>query len=208
MRAAFFFREGDGSARTESIYPEVQLLPREISGVWEQSRQEQQEAAVQPIADPKALPPLAAPLPRNLPLRRRRKARRSWAWRRGFVAAFLLVTLGVTAYSMRDRLAPLAGWWQGPPVDLRMEKEADGILVRWDPRAAPVQSATGGTLHVEDADSSSAIPLDSVQLRSGFAAFRTQSSSPRPRLILRQPDGRTVVEVLRPSSDGKPRDPL
>jgi hypothetical protein len=196
MRAALFFREADGSVRTECVYPELQLLPREISGEWQQLPRRQLAAEPEPRPDPLPVAPEA--IPRSLPPRPKPRARRSRFRRRGLVAALIVIALGVAGYSNRDRLEPLVQWWQGPPVNLRMQKEADGIMVRWDPHSGPVQRATGGTLHVEDDESSSAIPLGTVQLRSGFAAFRTQSSHPRPRLILRQPDGQTVVEVLRP----------
>jgi hypothetical protein len=205
MRAAFFFREADGSARMESVHPELQLLPREISGGWEQLPRREPQAGPEapPGAQPVAPEPPQRILPRPIP-----RPRQSRATRRAFVGVLLFLALAAVIYSNRGFLEPFAVWWHGPPVDLRMVREADGIMVRWDPSSGAVQTATGGTLHVEDEEGSTAIPLDTVQLRSGFAAFRTRSSHPRPRLILRQRDGQTVVEVLRRSGREGRRDPL
>jgi hypothetical protein len=199
MRAVFFFREVDGSVRTESVYPEIQLLPREIAV----QPQRLPELAVAPEMAPEPAVFVPAPLPRMVAPPAARRPRRARNTRRNAAVSAVVLALCMAAFLSRDRLTALAEWWQGPPVDLRMEKAPDGILVRWDPGSAPVRSATGGTLHVEDAAGSSAIPLSTVQLRSGSAVFRTQSADPLPRLILRQPDGQTVVEVPRPPGSGR-----
>jgi proteasome lid subunit RPN8/RPN11 len=193
MRAAFFFRDEDGSVETEPVYPEIQLFPRDTA--LPEQRLPQVEVFSEPAPEPPAFE--TDPVRRMVAppaLRRRRRARNT---RRK--AVFAVVFLGVCAAALlfRDRLAVIGAWWEGPPVNLQMEKAKGGILVRWDPRAVPVQSATGATLHIEEAGGSSAIPLSADQLRGGSASFRTQSGDPLPRLILRQPDGRTVVEVPR-----------
>lgn len=195
MRAAFFFREPDGSVCTQSPYPELQLQPAEGGDVLAQ------------FSDPEPEPLRAAPFAGGAPPARSSGPAVSAprflnmspaSSRRGIVGSLSLAALAGAAFLFRDKLAVAAQWWQGPPLNLRFEQDRDGLLVRWDPHASAVEKATGATLDVEGTDGSSAMPLDAVQLRNGFVAVRSKVAEPRVRLILRQPNGQTLVESSRP----------
>jgi hypothetical protein len=195
MRAAFFFREPDGSVCTQSPYPELQLQPVDAGDGMAQFTDPEPEPP-RSIAVPGATPGVIAPA-RAVVTPAPRFANASAATkRRAVVATLSVASLVSAAFLFRDQLAGAAEWWEGPPLNLRLEKERDGILVRWDARAEAITNATGATLDVEASDGSSVIPLNAMQLRNGFAAVRSKATAARVRLILRQPDGKTLVHAI------------
>ena len=191
MRAAFFFREPDGSVCTQSPYPELHLQPADAGDGLAQFSDPEPEPA-RSGHPPGNVQLVSAPVPAT-PAPRFLKAS-SGSSRRALVGALSLAAISGVAFLSRDKLAAAAQWWQGPPLNLRFEQDRDGLLVRWDPSSAAIEKATGATLAVEGSDGSSAISLNPNQLRNGFVAVRAKVTDARIRLILRQPDGQTLVE--------------
>jgi proteasome lid subunit RPN8/RPN11 len=206
-RAAFFFREADGSVRTRSSYAEVDLFtaPAAIA----ESPPELPELILQrrlpepPPPEARRPEPLAESLPVPMPLEPApaapapepetprpaapkfitEPARRGWAWTAGIV----VLVAGVGFFAGRELLTPMG-------VQLRLERRGSQWLVKWNPGAAAVEAATTGALHVEDGNSNSAIVLDRPRLAAGTAPVEPRSPHLQVRLILRQPNGETVVE--------------
>jgi proteasome lid subunit RPN8/RPN11 len=187
MRAAFFFRESDGTVRAEAPYSEVELLTEPAP------LPEPEPVTLPPRALPETAPapppplPLATPPPRFTPAQPPR--RNTWAW-----AATVVTLVAAGVYAGREPLTSLQDFWR-QPVHLQVQREGDRLLVRWNPDAAAIERATAGTLHLEDGAATTAIVLNRAQLNGGHAPYQPHSPHVQVRLILRQPDGQTVVET-------------
>jgi proteasome lid subunit RPN8/RPN11 len=217
MRAGFFLREADGSVQATASHSEFSFAP--LGGAAAPLAATAASAAAAPRKRPNSSPErLAAtanaagqsgaqtpgptepvrsarltPASANAtePARLKTSVPSRPVRRWSSILAVLLGLAAVVAYIMQDQLV---AWWVDLPVELRVQTDGRNTAIRWNPAAPKVQHATGGSLQIEDGASSTAVVLDRDRLRRGSVAYQNRSDRIEVRLILRQADGRTVVE--------------
>jgi proteasome lid subunit RPN8/RPN11 len=200
MRGAYFFREPDGSVRQHAPYAEFEIYPlqEDVPENAFHSYQPEAPPAYPPILEPQhsSAPAFHMKLqtapPRFLIREVSNSPRRYWA------ALILAAAAGGAAYVAGDYWEQIAPLWRKPAVNMRMEKDRESLVIRWNPDAGAVENATGATLRIEDGDTTSAVTLDRGLLRRGMREYKPVSGNVLVRLILRQPDGQTVVESAAP----------
>lgn len=70
-------------------------------------------------------------------------------------------------------------------LDLRVERSSRGLLLTWNPRSKPVESATGATLTIIDGDHKSDVDLDLATLQNGSVVYSPIAAEVSFRLEVR-----------------------
>jgi hypothetical protein len=200
-RGGFFFREADGSIRTESSYSEFTL----------QSRWRRLLVGFDP-ADPQVRTPLGQQSPRReavaptvsgpvapgpAPVAPEREAFQSGRQRslREWVLAAVAVCLVISAVV----LLGLPSVDSGPAASVSLEVRDVGgqLLLEWDRVAAPVLEAESATLRILDGEADRRIQLTREELRTGSLTYARQTSDVEFDLTLARPDEEPVSEITR-----------
>ena len=156
----------------------------------------------QPEPEAVSLRRVAAPpqAPQTRPLRRSRKF---WIAAAALFAAvsgatFTILYLRQSA-AERAEVAPEVIRAVIPVSSLHMRAEAQGdrVLVSWNPRAAGIQSATGGLLTIEDRTGTRTFPLDASQAANGSVLYRPASGDVTFRLQIQNVAGKVFRDTLR-----------
>jgi len=82
-------------------------------------------------------------------------------------------------------------------LHMRAEAQGDRVLVSWNPRAAGIQSATGGLLTIEDQTGTRTFPLDASQAANGSVLYRPASGDVTFRLQIQNVAGKVFRDSLR-----------
>jgi proteasome lid subunit RPN8/RPN11 len=160
MRAGFFFREAGGAIHADSTYGEFVLT-----------------APAARSAEPPPESTVAVSIPDNPP-----KQSLPWPW---WVATVLVLALS-TVFYQSDWLRPPPP--PAPPSISLMAYDIDGQLqIHWDRQAAPIRSATSGTLEIKDGAALTVVTLESQRLRNGTVSYARAGSRVDLRLTLEQP---------------------
>jgi hypothetical protein len=184
MRAGFFFREADGSMRTESSYKEFLLQPY-LPPVMQAVPQPAAEPVVELAASPASVPPAACG-PVATPARKRNL---KWLW----WAALALGMAAVLLVFKNDWTRVFAAE-KSPSVSL-MAYDIDGQLqIHWDWAAEAIRSAEGGTLEIADGATRTVVALEKQRLRSGTVSYARIGARVDLRLALREPGGKVREE--------------
>jgi proteasome lid subunit RPN8/RPN11 len=171
MRAAFFFREADGSIHAESSHSEFLLQPAAAPAA--------PLATERPPATVQRAP--AAGLP-QAPRSRR------WLWWTVLAPALLLVGGFLVP---TNRTPPPV---HPPPISL-LAFDLDGQLqIQWDRTAAPIRGASSGTLEINDGPAHAILPLDAAHLHAGTVIYARRTGRVDVRLSLSQSGGETLDE--------------
>jgi proteasome lid subunit RPN8/RPN11 len=231
-RAAFFFREADGSIRGEVANGEFVLEPLSVRPAPRVQPSTAAERVPEPPADiPSGAPAITlAPLP-DSPLPE--PAGEPQEERQPSIPKFLeppsegsarhavpaLAILGVclalagAAFQTRSlwlpRLAALYRRSQPPPPPLFLGLNAIDLAgqlqIRWDRNSPAVRQAAEGMLEVLDGDAPHADALDAAHLQAGVFTYARRTEKVDITLSARLPDGRVVREAT--SFLGRPPDP-
>jgi proteasome lid subunit RPN8/RPN11 len=198
MRAGFFFREADGSIRTDASYSEFVLQPADLAGVGQAAPQ---AVVAEPEAETEAGTPAIGPLPAPAGHFRRRLL---------WIAIALGMAAGLFAYK-KDVFRkdwPRVFSASGSPSVSLMAFDVDGQLqIHWDWGAGPVRSAGSGTLEITDGAARAVVALDKRRLRSGTVSYRRSGARVDVRLALREPGGQVAEEFtsfLGPAGEAGP----
>ena len=184
MRAGFFFREADGSMRTESSYKEFLLQPY-LPPVMQAVPQPAAEPVVELAASPASVPPAECG-PVATPARKRNL---KWLW----WAALALGMAAVLLVFKNDWTRVFAAE-KSPSVSL-MAYDIDGQLqIHWDWAAEAIRSAEGGTLEIADGATRTVVALEKQRLRSGTVSYARIGARVDLRLALREPGGKVREE--------------
>jgi hypothetical protein len=81
-------------------------------------------------------------------------------------------------------------------LSLSAQKDADGVVIRWDRRSAAVQHARSGLLQIQDGDFKKTVPLDARQLKNGSVIYRSTESTVSFRFEVLTQEGGTVSESV------------
>jgi proteasome lid subunit RPN8/RPN11 len=205
--AGFFFRERDGSIRTNQSYQEFLLKPMPVKP--------REEAAVVPAAipEPEPAPPVhldtaqyepapepgdpyrqkrLSPEPEPLPIPRSMTElppppRFTFAW----IAAAVILILAAVSWFAHPALEKLL---THEPESLNLDAlDINGHLwVRWNANARAVMTAEAGTLEVKQGAARSVIGLSAARLRQGGITIPRRTERVDLRLSVRPRDGRPM----------------
>ena len=218
-RAGFFFREGDGSIRTQSSYREFVLAPLPLMPpvpdeppvetavepppapapvIAAPEPPHVQEIHPEPKVEPEPPPskpqPIVMPRPASPAPRRVRLPNR-----------YLYATAAIV-------LALIMGIWLLRPshkgLSLSATDLSGQLLIAWDRAARPIARATGGSIEIDDRGVHTQVKLTPADLRSGNISYARQSGDVSVRMTLDVPDGPPVAEMtrfLRPGQSPQPQ---
>jgi len=212
-RAGFFFREADGSIRTEGTYaefvmasfpfdrqPDTKVAVAEAPLVREARRNVTLERL--PVVEEAQLRPLPPEARASAQVESRRAAehgasgvRGGWKW---YMAAAAVLATAAAGY-----------WPRGSAHGLALSAtDATGQMhIMWDRSAQAIQHSTGGSVQILDRGVRTEVTLTSKDLRSGSISYARQSGDVELRLVVYQP-GRPAVEemmvFLKPSETTAP----
>jgi hypothetical protein len=121
-------------------------------------------------------------------------------------ATFLLLSLRTASVTASTpHMNPLFDA-RGASLDLRIQTDGPGLLLRWNRYSPAVQSARSGVLGIQDGSEHHQIALDRNQIVNGSVFYRPASSDVSFRLDLRDASGSDVAQILR-VLDSSPRKP-
>lgn len=93
------------------------------------------------------------------------------AWFRWICILLFIAIVGSTAVEYRTRPAEPAPQAASNALDLSIEHEGNGLVLRWNRKAQPIATAQGGTLQIDDGDYRKKLELTAAQLRSGKVVY-------------------------------------
>jgi hypothetical protein len=206
--AGFFFRDAEGSVRSEMPYKELTLDPLEAKPAEAAPPEPSANGTHTPnppfplsASTPVADPPLPAPIPRFL--ERESPAPRTWP--KIVVPLLIGAAIGAPAYWKRDLWIPrlLAIFApaqtvaaQAPALGLRIVALDGQLEIHWDRNSPAVAGSEGGVLRVTGVDPSmEEIWLDRQHLLSGVFTVAGSSERVDVSLALNEPVGRPVSEA-------------
>lgn len=197
-RAGFFFREGDGSIRTESSHGEFVLEPAHIPRLpaadspAETTERPPFGLSPPPPADglgsvPFPEPPLAPPPPALWQPRTRSSLKWLWA-----AVPLCLLALGGMLVLRTDR-SPASG----AALSLQVTDVDGQLRIQWDRTAQPIREATGGSLEILDGGERTEVLFDGQRLRQGSVTYARRSEKVDLRLRVDRPGRRPAEESVR-----------
>jgi proteasome lid subunit RPN8/RPN11 len=202
-RAGFFFREADGSLRTQSSHREFVLpQPQAVARAEEMpiAAEPPVEAGLEmpPASEPPPVVETADPVPVTnraplvlpVPHAEPRNASPRWKW---YGAAVVVVVAAVTLVLWL--LKPASG------LSLSATDTSGQLRIAWDRAAGPIRHATGGSLEILDRGSHMEVKLTPADLRSGSVSYARQSGDVVLRLMVYVSGSGPVTEMthfLRP----------
>lgn len=183
-RAAFFFRQADGTIRSDASYQEfvVEPLPAGAPAPVEEEPAKAR-AAVPPPAVPVDLP-VPHFLSGSAPAPKRRV--RAWIW---ILAALLLSSTGGACIYFKDSWIPKLMPDRQVPLTLQVLDMDGQMQIMWNPQSSAVRNARGGTLDIVDGPDRNSIVLDAAQLRGGTFNYARKLEIVHLRLTVRDADG-------------------
>ncbi len=186
--AGFFFREADGSLRSDSSYHSFTIYPTyPPAKVLEVDRE--MEGRAEPLSDSSSKE-LLLPPPHKYGADKPSKL--SWPW---LLAA---LTLGVLGVGILAGVFHISGWPAGrPTLNLRATDRAGQVHVEWDRGADPVQAAQKASLLIQDGDRKIETPLSGELLQHGSLTYRRKTSDVEIRLRVYGDDAEPVQESTR-----------
>ncbi len=192
-RAGFFFREADGTIRTESSHGEFALAAR---------ARRPRGAVPKDVSAPETAParpetrfpesrsgsrPAPAPAPHG-PAPASSRRRTVWAG-----AAVLLIGAILAAELLITRKTASA-----PPSLALSALDVDGQLqIVWDRDSAVVRQAMGGSLEIVDGSRRLVLPFTAAGLRRGSVTYARRSGMVEVRLTVNPPGRNPVEELVR-----------
>lgn len=194
--AGFFFREADGSLRSDSSYHTFTIYPtyppakalevdRETEGL-----NPALDARAEALLDSSRSKDLLLPPPHRYAAEK--PSRLSWPW---LLAALVLGVLGV---GILTGIFHISGWPVGhPTLNLRATDRGGQVHVEWDRGADPVQAAQKASLLIQDGDRKLETPLSGELLQHGSLTYRRKTGDVEIRLRVYGDDAEPVQESTR-----------
>lgn len=221
-RAGFFFREADGSIRTESSHKEFALQSRgrrlplgfdpsdpragrplrgadpeapasRLAGPSPVASSEREESV--PVSPSQA--PVSSERPPDQP-----RWRRSWKRWLLATAALSVATVALAVFGL-----PLLDPAQPDPVLLEVRDIGGQLVLEWDRTAAPVLEAESATLRIVDGEADHEIQLTREEIQTGSLTYARRTDDVEFHLSLIRPDGEPVSEITRFLGDEYVRGP-
>lgn len=222
---AFFFEE-DGVIRRESSYLEFPFRRRELGGGNTPTARKMQmpvEEEAEPAtveAPAEALPETVEKQPELREWVKRRGERRAgvngsvstteedptgtpkslqnkWVWiPLSFVFLLLGIILGFQSALVLNRGDSERLAIKSLSLSLSAQKDADGVVIRWDRRSVAVQNARSGVLEIQEGDFKKTVSLDARQLKNGSVIYRNSDSVVGFRFEVLTQEGATVSESV------------
>lgn len=199
-RAGFFFREPDGSIRTQSSYHECVLKPAVAPSLPQAPPPVAVPEPPQIVAAPEPSPVAAGtesaalPEPGPAPVVEReppaeealhRSKRRNW-----YVAGLIVLVL-----------AAVVGFWLLRPSNRGLSLSATDVSgqlrITWDRTAGSIRHATGGLIDIDDGGLRTEVKLAPADLRSGSVFYARQSGNVAVRMTVYLPGSAPVAEISR-----------
>ncbi|HLY16595.1 MAG TPA: hypothetical protein VKR61_05195 [Bryobacteraceae bacterium] len=196
-RGGFFFREADGSMRTQSSYREFVISPQQAAAVSPAppvAAASAEPAAVESVPEeapaaapvPEPTPPEWAP-PTRIPPKEARTQRVWGKW----VAAGAMVVLAAAGL----------GYWLLQPVDRGLSLSATDrggeLRIAWDRKAPAIGNARGAVIAIDDHGLRTEVKLTPADLRSGSVFYARQSGDVRVRMWVDLPEKPPLAETTR-----------
>lgn len=222
---AFFFEE-DGVIRKESSYLEFPFRRRELGGgntpsarnmqmpVEEEAGPSRVEAPAEALPETVGKPPElrewvkrsgerrsgangSASVSGEDPASAARSLQNKWAWiPLSFVFLLLGIILGFQSALMLNRGDSERLAVKSLSLSLSAQKDADGVVIRWDRRSVAVQNARSGVLEIREADFKKTVLLDAKQLKIGSVIYRSSDSLVGFRFEVTTQEGASVSESV------------
>lgn len=222
-QAGFFFREADGSVRTESSYLEFPFRRKELGGgASERPRERGQAPSYEQHSEPRHYDRPSAPEPAYYPDSPASaeelqaalasypvpppvadgesavaKFRRTNVW---IPLSFIFLLLGVLVgfqAAIAYRPSRTAGVLNDAyTLGLSVARTGDNLHVRWDRNSHAIRVAQRGVLTITDGTYSTTVDLDVAQLQNPSVFYRNMSSTVRLRLEVFTKERNSVAEVL------------
>lgn len=223
MRAGFFVREPDGTVNASQSHLEFNF-PDRLAGVFDHPRggpPERQTSdrrsalrAMKPPVPPaqEVPPPPRAPVQTSSPVSNltslfgepgsvpepfesaaagpaKASSGKKWLW----LAAALIVIAGLAVTGARF----FASGVTTETFALSVLERQGQLDIEWNPRAAPVSKAAGGTLEIADGQQTRTIPLKPADLALGKFSYKRDTGDIQVRMVINEPDGKKVQEASR-----------
>ncbi|MCL5743068.1 MAG: hypothetical protein M1541_03930, partial [Acidobacteria bacterium] len=183
-RAAFFFRQADGSIRSDASYREFIVEPRPaLAPAPVEERPAEASAAVPPPAAPVDLP-VPHFLSGSAPTPKRRV--RAWIW---VLAVILLSSTGGACIYWKDSWIPKLLPDHQVPLTLQVLDMDGQMQIMWNPQSAAVRNGSSGTLEIVDGPDRNSIVLDAAQLRGGTFNYARKLEIVHLRLTVQDANG-------------------
>jgi len=211
-RAGFFFRETDGTIRSDKSYQEFILEPvrrrfpigfdpaqiGERAG-WEKATGPEREWFPELERPRVAEPSPAAPLPEppvpavGAPSWEKPKSRAgrlgNWATAVAIVAVGILLVIWFAT--------PAGDWSSAPSAGLRVRDVEGQLVLEWNPSSPVVRQATEARLTIQDGPVERNLKLSPAELRSGSLTYLRSGQEVEFRVVFVLDGGRQVPEVTR-----------
>jgi hypothetical protein len=173
--AGFFFREADGSLRTESsynsfiIYPTIQTPPIRAQEPDIETEPELPQIVPQSLKAQALTQLLTSPPKPPTPLR--------WPW---LLASIILGGLGVGVLAGALHISGLTGGHRS--LDLRATDQGGQLHIQWDRSAEPIRAAQKATIFIQDGDRKLETPLSQELLQHGSLSYKRKTGDVEIRL--------------------------
>lgn len=178
MRAGFFFREADGTVRTESSHREFVLLPGSRAGAGASEAGSEVLTAPGPNGAPAASRAVPAAATGRAPI---------WSW---LAAAAVLAFVGIGLAARLFVHQPAA------PLSLRALDVDGQLVITWDRGAEPVLEARKGALDIVDGTRKTHFELGPERLHRGSFVYARQAERVDLRLSVQREGSEPADEVL------------
>jgi hypothetical protein len=178
-RAAFFFRENDGSVRSGGSQGQFEVTPR------------RENRAVPVNGDGGAAPEAAAAVQPEAPGFQMIEEWRpgKWKWLAPAVLLSLAGAFGVERYYR---------WTAAPaPLSLSVTEAGGKMLIDWNRKSDAIRQARGGVLEILDGGERVEIQMDGERLREGGVDYRRRSEAIDVRLRIDGGRGAGQQEFIR-----------
>jgi len=200
-RAGFFVRESNGRFHTGASIHEFAVRPRRHGLVAAESEPtpapESAPAAEAPAPEAHHPPPPSASgfdldasalaLPSFDEVERTHSHR--WLWLAAGLVCALLAGFAVQAYYGFTDTRPELNLW--------VADMGGQLLIEWDRTAKPVREARAGRLEIQDGQDRVTVPIPADRLREGSIDYVRRGDVLDVRLVLAQPGGKQMHEIIR-----------
>jgi hypothetical protein len=174
---------GPGQAEVEAV-PELRAEEPDLRD-WVKRRGDRVPGAEAPAVQEKVAEPSG------------RAFKGKWVWiPLSFIFLLLGIILGFQAALTLNRSDSERVAAKSLVLSLSAQKDADGVVIRWDRRSTAVQNARSGLLQIQDGDFKKSVPLDARQLQNGSVIYRSSESTVSFRFEVLTQEGGTVSETV------------
>ncbi len=196
-RVGFFFREADGSVRSEASYLEFSVKPRRRSAPPPPAERREglpagaapapvltagREAWPAPAETPEPTPPPSFALVEH-------KSSPKWVW----LLLALFMAVAAAGYGVRTYWARPSG----QALSLKVMDMDGQLLIEWDRTARPVQEARGAVFEILDGSERQVVEMDGERLREGSITYARRTDRVDVHFRVERPGAQPVHEFLR-----------